>query len=369
MKNTLTKHIYILIVCLLSVGVANAQTISEFCEERGREFIVQAFQELGSACANLSGDGCFSGRETTINYLIKPSSVLNDLPSFEDNTILPQNIASIITEDFELNIDNPIESKWGIVTLSSPANLHTMLPINLSTLLTFGGVRLENGIYPEEVFERDIVVRVSFTMIDLFSQPTNWEGSQQIDTLTGGGTLEADAMSRDGKWVRVFYLYDDELYDFQHASAWARVEDLTDATDIDTLPTLGEDQYTAFQRFYFSNVSTNTPCEAIPNPSILVQGSSSIAIATQIIVNNVDLTFTGAVNLRVINDREMELTVLDGIAIIHLPNQQEIPIGAGETKILCIGANRNLGVDGEANDYEFLSREQCALDLVQDDDG
>src|SRR5690606_24525161 len=126
----------------------------------------------------------------------------------------------------------------------------------------FGGARVENAVYPEDAYmlpEEAVTVAVNDGS-SLFGSPEG-QGYLVPDDVVGtaSGDLEADAVSPDGNWARVFFRYDRSFG--ERATAWVRTEDLSSTDGLDSLPVMGPETNSAMQSFFLTNNFTTPLCD------------------------------------------------------------------------------------------------------------
>lgn len=356
-RKTLRPLMIIISLLMLSPAVVMGQSIDELC----RQFIQQAFQQLGSNCANVADEAaCYGFGELRTTYyengqpIILEPALLENLDETSDRTALLDNTSAGTVESYELpsfvlDREEPIESTWGIAVQQVRANLPVQLPQNDLVMILLGGTRVENAVFPDEaVVIGDIIEIVSYDTIDIYTTPENLgyqTRSVLVDTLSGGGTLEADAISPDGEWVRVFYRYERRFG--ERATGWVRVTQLTDTANITALPVFGPDDYTAMQYFYLSNELTAPPCEEVPPPGVIIQSPGQIE--TEFLLNEVPVRMNSAGHFQQISPLRLRVTTVDGVIILYY-EEAEVVIPEGFSAIICLEPDQDLAIDGQPND-------------------
>lgn len=338
------------------------QNTAELCQA----FINEAFRDLGNNCANLdSNELCYGygnfGEVTTTFYVDgEPQVVREDVftdPSdrlslIEQNDL--QTVESITTEEFFLDRNNNgvDDNRWGVAVQEVRANLPQQLNQNTAIFVLFGGARIENGVFPEDALMLldepvDIIANPN---APLFGSP---EGlgyvlpSDQVGTVSG--SLEADGISPDGAWLRVFFLYEREFG--ERATAWIRVADLEEAEGIDGLPVIGPDTYTPMQSLFLSNIFNDPICDDVPAPGLLVQGPDEIE--TDFMVNNLPIRVTSTTFVEQISARRMRISAVSGITVLFPDMGGQEVIAPGFSRVICLTEEQDLGIDGLENDREF----------------
>jgi hypothetical protein len=360
MKNKSVRSLLLfLFLLLVTPTVVLGQNTEELC----RAFINRAFGDLGNNCANLASDeACYGfgndGEVSSTFYVDGEAQVVQDGTFNEaaDRVALldedaSSTVESIETQAFALDTDGDgdDESQWGLAMLEVPANLPAQQSNNTAVYLLFGGARIENAVMPEDAVKR-AEEPVSVTANDGASLYSSPEGlgydvpSEVVGTSSGG--LEADAVSPDGEWARVFFSYERRFG--ERTTAWVQVSDLADSEGLDALPVMGPESYTPMQSLFMSNDFSRPECSQVPAPGFLVQGPD--AIETDFVLNNMPVTVTSTVYFRQLSSSRLQVFALSGITLLFPDSDNESILPEGFTQVLCLGAAASLGIDGEAND-------------------
>lgn len=350
------------LLALLSPIIVFGQNTDALC----RAFINRAFADMGNNCANLAADeACYGygnfGEVTSTFYVDGTAQVVREdvfgEPS-ERVSLLDTDelisLESLETGEFVLDRDNDAEdeTQWGLALLEVQANLPQQLEQNAAVYIVFGGARIENAVYPENSVKLNEAPIAITTNEDtsVFGSPEGL-GYPVPDVVVGtaSGGLEADAISPDGNWLRVFFSYEREFG--ERSTAWVRVEDLAETGDIEALPVMGPESYTAMQSFYLSNVFNRPECEQVPAAGIMVQGPSEIE--TDFTINNMPVRVTSTAYFRQISAQRLQVFALTGFTVLFPDTGNESVIPEGFTQVLCLTEERDLGIDGQINDREI----------------
>ncbi|MCA9894097.1 MAG: hypothetical protein KC615_14005 [Anaerolineae bacterium] len=354
MKKILLKILGIAPVLLLSVAITAAQTgIDNQCVE----LLNNIFRDLGTNCAAAESNTACYGSAMIVDPLFSDGQeafsdedeVFTEAGDIVD-LVFPQEdfyaVAALGVSDLSLSDEN-----WGISLVYSQANL----PSNIDPLVIglFGTTRVENGVFPDELFMLGEEVTLSLTDAVLFTSPDTFnEPHLAIEQVSGD--FVADAITPDGAWVRVQYMYDRE-YGASRASAWVQASDVSDDVDLSVLPELGPDSQSPMQEFYIiEDNTTSSDCMSAPPSGILLQGPEEIE--TDVLINGVHvrLSSTGYVQLR---NGVMRFSTLSGLMVLepNTENEMIIPPGyfvdfglPGDFEF-CFGGPVNLGLDFVAN--------------------
>jgi hypothetical protein len=169
--------------------------------------------------------------------------------------------------------------------------------------------------------------------------------------------LPADAITSDLQWLRV------TLGD---TFGWASRETLRVPGAAQTLPVFEVDTSAAPMQAFFLRTGLGAPVCANAPSALIVQGPENLAV--QINANGANITLGSTVILRTLPLDEakidtskpagqedeigglLEVTVIDGQAIIETEDGEPIIIEEGEQSLTCLTTSQNLGVDGESND-------------------
>jgi hypothetical protein len=351
-------------VLILGPIIVFGQNTAELC----RAFVDNAFRDLGNNCANLdSNELCYGfgnfGEVTTTFYVDGETQVVRedifanpaDRISLIEQGLL-QTVESISTEEFFLDRDNDNvdENRWGVAVQEVRANLPKQLDQNTAIFVLFGGARIENGVFPEDaliLLDEPIEV-IANANAPLFGSPEGLGYTvPSIQVGTASGNLEADGISPDGAWLRVFFLYERDFG--ERATAWVRVADLDETEGIDTLPVIGPDTYTPMQKLFLTNIFNDPVCNDVPAPGLLVQGPD--AIETDFLVNNLPIRVTSTAFIEQISARRMRVTAVSGITLLFPDTGGQEVIPTGFSRVVCLTEEQDLGIDSLENDRSIDS--------------
>lgn len=320
------KHIA-LIAVLLAVGLIITPQFSQAQEmqpdksgyhqsgETCSQLVRQAFFELGSNCAGQAGNtACYAfdqASQFTFDSEEHPFESLGE-------TVELTNVASIRTAPL-----NVATNKFGIVKINIQTNA-VQYPV---TVLMFGAVTLENAVLPENAFVptlTDIQV-VTETALRVAAG----KDAEIVRSALNGVTLQADAITGDGQWVRV---YDNGQI------LWASANDLE---GIEELATFHKDSMAPFQAFNFSTDANVTECSDAPPPVLMIQNPNDTPV--HLVINDTPVEVSSTVFLRTVNDA-MRLTTGEGHVVLYPETDRvEVPLGIS-TEINSTGTWQNWSV-------------------------
>lgn len=347
-----------LVAAILMLGAAiltgsqteqvTAQTDTTLCTTVVRD----ALREVGSNCDHLSrNSACYGfnqvrGTFTQVvpaNFFTRPAD-RGELSIFER------------IQTSALNLQNNI---WGIALMSVQANLPQTLPGQSVIFMLVGDTQVENAVPPGQAFMGGMISAV-VTRIPaaLYADPSTSE--PVVANVPAGVTLQADAITQSGDWVRV-------VYDGQ--PGWLMVN-VIDAPNGLNLPVYTPRTRTPMQAFYFRTGIGSLECLEAPD-TLIVQGPRNLRVNINANGAEMQLGSTVALSTLPIDPRSlrllfpdytgrervgalMQVTTLDGVATIYPGTEDEVVVRAGETAVTCLPENRNLGIDGVANDRRVI---------------
>ena len=126
------------------------------------------------------------------------------------------------------------------------ANVPNALSSKGVVFIQTGGVEVENGVEPGQAV--NLVDGISLSTIiqtDLLTWPAPsvvGHASETITSIPNGGSVVVDAVDPTQSFVRVVY---------QNQVGWISRDALPVGTDLTSLPTIGPDDMTPMQDFYF----------------------------------------------------------------------------------------------------------------------
>ncbi|MBZ0304458.1 MAG: hypothetical protein K8I82_00185, partial [Anaerolineae bacterium] len=328
----------LLITTFLLFQPGHAQeTPSETCSAFTRTAILQA----GNNCAGLKKNQICYGYQNVRADVYGSSENLELLHKPADTLDLTH-VAVIDTEGL-----NPIEGVLGIAPIRIHANLPVALPGKGLMLMPIGEVELENGVRPEEALilpEKSLSV-VTVDKAVLYSEPSS--SGLTAGTVVGGAILDADSISADSQWVRVYFEY--ETQHLKHAGAWVNLDSLVPDRRIAKLPVNKPDSQTPMQTFFLRNNIQDSGCGAALPSLLYIQAPEDIG--TQVTVNGAVIDIHSTIILQVVAPgNRMRLTVLSGVVLLYPGTPDEFGVPAGFVTEICLSAPQSLGLDQRPND-------------------
>ncbi len=341
-----------MIITLLAFGVtlaAQTDTGVEVCSN----FIQQALETVGNNCGFLDRNSACYGYNTVLASFTQPQpegffSAPNERASI--NTL-----TTIATSPLRTNLND-----WGIALLSIQANLPDTLPGQNVVLMLLGDAEIENEVDSENAYvPGEIIVVTAAAGGNLYYQPR--VDADLVGFVPENTNLQADAISSDGGFVRVVY---------QGLPGWIAVGTLAGGVDLSGLGIVGPETRTTGQAFYLRTNIGQTDCVEAPD-SLIVQGPQNIHV--DISTNGADIRLGSTIVLRVIEispDQAralqerfgftepiyalLEVTTLDGEAILNPDTDDEQVVPAGSRAFRCLAEPADIALAGDPNDAKVI---------------
>jgi len=304
------------------------------------DLLVQTqFVQTSNSCSDIENGAACHGSDANATFTDAITSDVFDEPgdtvgvtSLEDLLTMPLNIA---------------DQTFGVAVMDIKADLPVAFPESV-TMLLIGDTQIEGGVEPEEalVLPDEALGVAVLTDSELREEPSATANS--VAVLPGGTALQADGMSADSQWLRVYYRHGEKV------SAWVNVSTIATSADITTLPVITPESRTSMQEMYLLNGQQN-PCPTAPPPMLLIQGPRETEV--NLTVNDADIRLHSTIILQSIG-ASMRLYVLDGSATVFPDTPFEILLPEGTFIDLCQLSNLDLGIDDLADDPQVFT-EQC----------
>jgi hypothetical protein len=288
------------------------EALNEFCEELGRNQV------------------CYGHEQVRASFITEVDADFFNAPS---STAPVAELSTLVTSPL-----NTEAGTWGLAMMNIQANLPNTLPGQNVTFILLGDVELENAVSPESAFQP--IDGLEF-VVNAPSGANLRSGPSQSFNVTGGlpngARFIADGLSPDAQWLRLVH---------ENSIAWIERALVGETGNIDTLPTLTNEQVTPMQAFYLRTGIGQEACVESPDNFLLIQGPENIEVSLTVNGAEVKLGSTGA--LRVLEQGGqpfLEVNVLEGEFVVD-----DVPIEAGERSLVCLGDENSRGLDGENND-------------------
>ncbi|MGB1285139.1 MAG: hypothetical protein ACPG7F_01285 [Aggregatilineales bacterium] len=247
-----------------------------------------------------------------------------------------EDLRSLTTFPFDENSE-----QWGIALMSLQANLPNTIPGQAVTFVLMGDVEVENATAPEDNFQPADAIMIQTNLnAALRSGPSPANNTRDI--IPAQTTVGADAISADGRWLRVVY---------NDIPGWI-LRTYTSADDmLLDLPVLDGEQFTPMQAFYLRTTPAQTSCEEAPESVLVLQTPEDLSVDLQ--VNGADFQVGSTVVIEILPPgNSMKITVLDGHVILFANEfmTSNIDLYTGQSSTICLSPPDDLGQDGNSND-------------------
>ncbi|MEZ4671519.1 MAG: hypothetical protein R3E39_26760 [Anaerolineae bacterium] len=332
-----------LVICLLLLTIyvpLHAQTVvTTAADSTCVRFIQTAFQQVGTNCANLeAGSLCYGHPNVSANIdetAVKNFSKIADRLSLE-------NFTSIHTEDYD-----PAENNFGIAVMNIQASLPRAFPGKGAVMMAFGETTITNAVTPEDALilpEKAIDIIVGANGADLYNVPTGFNvPSQPFGSVPKGTTLQADGISVDAQWLRI-YAPHKETFD-ENVVAWIKTASLVQGLDLSNLPTITAESYTPMQSFFLTTKFEEPRCKNAVPSLLYIQGPKDTLV--DVTVDGAHIRFGSTILLRLLPPGNiLQVVVLSGLGVIFPDTPDEIILPPGFETLLCLapipeGGNKN----------------------------
>jgi hypothetical protein len=328
---------------------AAAQPNAALCTE----VVQNALRAVGSNCANLGRNtACYGFNQVRGTFAQSVPANFFSRPSDRGELILFKRI-----ETSALNLR---DNSWGIALMSVQANLPQTLPGQSAVFMLVGDTQVESAVPPDQAFVGGMTAAVVTRFPAALHADPSTDQPALVD-VPAGVTLTADAITESGDWVRVVY---------NEQPGWV-MTNMIDAPNGLNLPAYTPQTRTPMQAFYFRTGIGGLECSRAPN-ALVVQSPRNLRV--NINANGADIQLGSTVVMVTLpadpsslqrlfpNYRGteqvgalMQVTALDGRAIIYPGTNREIVVPAGRTAVTCLSENRSLGIDGLANDRRVVA--------------
>ncbi len=312
-------------LCVL-LQPAQAQTSNPACPA----LVELALSQVGNNCADLGrNSACYGFNKLSAAFNQSVSTNFFTRPADRSDLAMLQ---SIQTAPLDLGL-----GQWGIAVLNVQANVPDTLPGQAVTFLLLGDSEIENAVEsnPDTVQAVTVILQAA---TDLRSGAQ--AASAVIGNLAAGTVVDADAISQDGTAIRL---------KTEGGAGWVNRDAVNPNPTLDKLPMVQSNSDSPMQSFYFRTRPGNN-LECAQTPSVLtIQSPQHLKV--NLTANGADIELGSLITLQVLPDgKTMQLTTLEGEAIVGKGTVDEVVVPAGSTTTHCLSEPQNLGDDGNAND-------------------
>ncbi len=324
------RRLAVLFLLIIGLGVlmhpAQAQTSDPACPA----LVELALSQVGNNCGDLGrNSACYGFNRLSAAFNQAVDVDLFTRPS--DRTELAL-LKSIQTAPLDLGL-----GQWGIAVMNVQANVPDTLPGQAVTFLLLGDSEIENAVQTSAESVQSVTV--------ILQAATDLRGGAQatsaiIGKLAAGTVVDADAISDDGSAIRL---------NVEGAGGWVNRDAVNANPTLDNLPKVKPNSDSPMQSFYFrTRPGSNLSCAQTPSV-LAIQSPQHLKV--NLTANGADIELGSLVTLQVLPDgKTMQITTLDGEAIVNKGKPDEVRIPAGSTSSHCLSEPQDLGIDNQAND-------------------
>ncbi len=335
------KILFLIVICLalFSIAQISAAQSSADCPAIAE----QAFEAVANNCAIPERSStCYGFPGVTATGF--DAEALANFSEPSDRANLTE-VSSIHTSPL-----NVAEGEWGMAVTNIQANLPVGMPGQGGVFISMGDVTVTNGVAPDDalILPESALPLTTTAPADIYNVPPDFGTAQEVIGATASGTtLQADGLSEDGEWVRVFFTAQTTLA--LSSTGWVELTAFPDDVDLTSLPTISADSMTPMQKFYLTNGIETPACAEIVPSMLYVQGPEEIEL--DFVANDVPIRVSSTAILRVIPPGNiLQIIALSGIIIIDPDSGEPIILAPGFTSIIALGELQDLNGDGIANE-------------------
>jgi hypothetical protein len=348
-KHHMPPLLSVFIVLILTPAIVYAQAANN-CPA----LVNRALSQLGTTCAGVARNNACYGNNQLTTHFVNP--VPADFFTHAGDQTPLNDVEAIQATSADVQAET-----WGISVLHLQANLPNTLPGQGVVLISLGGTEVENGVDPNEALilpTQPLTVTTSGAAEFRVATSTSPSSSEIIGYIPQGASLQADATSADGNWVRVIY---------NNRPGWINRPSLAANVDVSTLPSIGPETFTPMQSFYFRTGIGGVECNDAP-PLILIQGPSDIPV--DIRVHDVDIRIESTILLRTLPlgdtlGNQFQLITLYGLATINPNSNNPIYVPPGFEAHVGLGEFVSLGIEGDADEKSIVGNWSTPRPLTQ----
>jgi hypothetical protein len=273
-----TDRCRILLAVIVMAGIVLSPALAQENEgDTCPPFVELALSELADGCDNMDrNSACYGYNRVGATFI---EEVDDDFFSEPSDRAKLENMVNITTTPFDEEME-----LWGVAVLSLQANVPNTMPGQAVKFILLGETDLTNAVAPENTFEAvDPITITTNNRVNLRSAPSL--NANVLLVSESGMELNADGVSPDGEWLRIFH---------QKSNMWVNLG-VVNAGDISTLPQIGDETFTPMQAFYFTTGVGEPKCNGAPD-MLVVQGPDEVLVDLN--VNGADITIGSTAVLR-----------------------------------------------------------------------
>lgn len=355
----------LLLISLLSLAVilsmavvVDAQDTADLCPT----IVSNALTTLGTNCANLGRNASCLGYPE-VQHTSFVGTVPADFYTQPGDRVGLDEVETVQTGPFVLS-----QELWGLNVMNVDANIPYAFSDRGVVFIQFGGVEVENGVEPPEAVQLVDGVNVATTgLTDLLTWPAPSEPGHESEVMTSvpaGTVVSIDAVSPASTFARAV---------FGNSVGWVSLSALdTSSADLSGLPTIGADDMTPMQNFYFRTGVGGISCEEAPS-LLFVQGPESAAVDIRAFEQPIRIESTIILRSLPPGDQlgaQLQLITLSGLAKLYpdTPNEIIVPPGFSSTIPLC-SEFESLGIEGDTDEKATCGTWSTPVPLTANDLG
>lgn len=254
--------------------------------------VQQALDALGDNCSILDRNrACYGYAQVDSTFNVEVAPGFFSQPSDQTELVMLSNIRTM-----PLDLQR---EQWGIAMMNVQANVPGTFPGQNVTFIMLGDAQVENAVDPSTAMTPapPVAITVS-TVTEARSGPGL--NNNTVGTIPVGTQFEADALSREGDWLRVLHL---------NRPAWVQRSAVEAAGDLNTLPVVTSLTRTPMQSFYFSTGFGNPECGEAHN-AVAIHSPGGMTV--DLTVNGVDIRVGSLITLQTTSPDQLVLTVHEG---------------------------------------------------------
>lgn len=347
------------LLVLLTLGIAYSSPTRAQDGLTCVRFTTDAVQDVGNNCANVPvGTACYGYGGIEISTF--GSSAQSEFTQPTDRIELAS-VQQLATTNLSEN-----SADFGIATLNLQANLPRAFPGKGVVMMTLGEVYLENQVAPDEALilpDEPVAVTAGSNGSTLYSEPSSpVDAALMLGEVAAGTQLQADGVSPDGDWLRVFVLAEKDYA--QSSVAWVRLEELVAPVNRRGLPTITADSLTPMQSFNFSMGESQSICGDQPTSLLYIQGPEHIE--SRLIINGADIHFGSTLLIRLLPPGNiLQVIVIDGIALLNANTPDQLVIPPGFFSQVCLSEPDEDGLRTVGSDCAWSEPQILAGDVLE----
>lgn len=322
----LAVMVWVLVGLSMMLSLTTAQTSDPACPA----LVEVALTQVGNNCADLGrNSACYGFNRLSASFNQAVDADFFEQPSDRGDLAV---FRSIQTAPLDL-----VAQQWGIAVMNVQANVPDTLPGQAVTFLLLGDSEIENAVVtnPNTVEAVTVILQTPAAL-----RSSAQFNSSIIGKVAAGTVVDADAISEDGASIRL---------NLEGTAGWIDRQAVSPNPTLDRLPQVKFNTDSPMQSFYF-RTRTGGDLACAQTPSVLVIQSPQ-GLKVNLTANGADIEMGSLITLQVLPDeRTMQLTTLDGEAILNKGEPDEVRVPAGSTTTHCLAEPQDLGIDGQAND-------------------